>query len=117
VSQKKDWADVFAAYPDVEMIYVCDGQPFVEHSQALSHQRSLNKVRTVKVEIERVEHPDVIAKRKAQAKAEAEAKAKEEAEAKAKEEAEAKAKAEAEAKADKPEEPADSSDKKDKAKK
>lgn len=113
MSQKKDWADVFAAYPDVEMIYVCDGQPFVEHSQALSHQRSLNKVRTVKVEIERVEHPEVIAKRKAQA----EAKAKAEAEAKAKEEAEAKAKAEAEAKEAKPEEAADGSTKKAKAKK
>jgi hypothetical protein len=45
----KDWADVFAVYPEEKEIYVCDNMPFLEKSQAEAHSRSTGEpVETIK---------------------------------------------------------------------
>lgn len=55
----KDWTDVFAVYPEAKEIYVCDGMPFLDKSQAEGHSRSTEEP------VETVKRPDEKKKTKA----------------------------------------------------
>lgn len=40
---EKSWNDVFASYPDVDTLYIVEGQPFIERKLAANHSRTTGK--------------------------------------------------------------------------
>jgi hypothetical protein len=57
MSTKRDWSNVFDHYPNVDEIWVCDGQPFLTAKDARSHERTTGKPSTRVQRPAKVEQP------------------------------------------------------------
>ena len=55
MNKENTWESVFKVYPDVEEIYVCDGQPFIRkvdaEKQALATKKTVQKIIRAKARV------------------------------------------------------------------